>query len=161
MAKKKEKSQEPSPDQMATQTLKNVSFKLKREGFISAVALKSEEPGLAAAIHWGMHLGVETPRLFALALPRDAWERANANEVQKLSYEMPSPDTPEDQYPQFGFVSDGEHEAFFDLSFPPHEIDRLPGLAEINDYKRIKALFPDLDGLYNALDSLDTPEDTP
>jgi len=139
MVQKKEKVQEPSPEQMAAQTLKKVSSKLKQNGYISEATLKSDEPGLAAAIHWGMHLGVETPRIFALALPKDAWERANANEVQRLSYEMPSPDTPEDQYPQFGCVSDGEHEAFFDLSFPPHEIDRLPGLAEINDYKRIKA----------------------
>ena len=139
MAKKKEKAQEPSPEQMAAQALKEISSKLKQKGYVSAAALKSEEPSLAAAIHWGMHEGVETPRIFALALPKEAWERANANEVQRLSYEMPSPDTPEDQYPQFGFVSDGEHEAFFDLTFPPHEIDRLPGLTEINDYTRIKA----------------------
>ena len=30
-------------------------------------------------------------------------------------------------------------EAFFDLAYPPHQIDRLPGLREINEYKRIKA----------------------
>jgi type I restriction enzyme M protein len=139
MARKDEKSQTPTPEQVAEQTLQAISAKLKEKGYASAAALKSGEPGLAAAIHWGMHQGLETPRILALALPMDAWERANANEVQRLSYEMPSPDTPEDQYPQFGFVSDGDHEAFFDLNFPPHEIDRLPSLAEINDYKRIKA----------------------
>ena len=118
MAKKKE-SQGPSPDQLAAETLKAISANLKAKGYSSSAALKSEEDGVAAAVHWGMHQGVETPRIFALALPRDVWERANANEVQRLSYEMPSPDTPEDQYPQFGSVSDGEHERFFDLSFPP------------------------------------------
>ena len=76
MTKKKEKAQEPSPDQMAAQTLKEVSSKLKQKGYVSAAALKSDEPGLAAAIHWGMHEGVETPRIFALALPKEAWERA-------------------------------------------------------------------------------------
>ena len=139
MARKDEKSQTPIPEQEAERTLQAVSAKLTDKGYVSAATLKSVEQGLAAAIHWGMHQGLETPRIFALALPKDAWERANANEVQRLSYEMPPPDTPEDQYPQFGFVSDGVHEAFFDLTFPPHEIDRLPGLAEINDYKRIKA----------------------
>ncbi|MBM4287441.1 MAG: SAM-dependent methyltransferase [Deltaproteobacteria bacterium] len=139
MAKTKDQSQELTPEQAAAQTLKVLAAELKIKGYNSEVALKSEEPGVAAAIHWGMHQGVETPRIFALALPKEAWERANANEVQRLSYEMPSPDTPEDKYPQFGFVADGQHEAFFDLSFPPHEIDRLPELAEINDYKRIKA----------------------
>lgn len=139
MAKNKDQSQELTPEQVAAQTLKALSTELKVKGYNSEVALKSDEPGMAAAIHWGMNQGVETPRIFALALPKEAWERANANEVQRLSYEMPSPDTPEDKYPQFGFVADGQHEAFFDLSFPPHEIDRLPELAEINDYKRIKA----------------------
>ena len=139
MTQKKEKAQDPTPDQQAAEALKAISAKLKASGYSSAAALKSEEEGVAAAMHWGMHQGVETPRIFALALPKDAWERANADEVYRLSYTMPSRDTPEDEFPQFGSVSDGEHERFFDLSFPPHEIDRLPGLAEINEYKRIKA----------------------
>jgi len=139
MAKESGKKQTPSPEHVANQTLKSMSSTLKEKGYGLIAALKSEEPDLSAAIHWGMHQGLETPRILALALPEEVWERANANEVQRLSYEMPSPDTPEDQYPQFGFVSDGEHEKFFDLSFPPHEIDRLPRLEEINEYKRIKA----------------------
>ena len=139
MAGKKDKSQAPTPHHSTAQTLQAVSAKLREKGYELSAALKSKESEIAAAIHWGMYQGVETPRIFALALPREAWERANANEVQRHSYEMPSPDTPEDQYPQFGVVSDGEHEAFFDLSFPPHEIDRLPDLTEINEYKRIKA----------------------
>jgi type I restriction enzyme M protein len=71
-----------------------------------------------------------------------AWARANADEVQVLSYTLPPPDTAPDHFPQFAIVKDAEAklEAFFDLApGAPHQIDKLPSLREINEYKRIKA----------------------
>ncbi|MEQ8819808.1 MAG: N-6 DNA methylase [Sumerlaeia bacterium] len=139
MAKTKTKEAAPTPEQVAQDTLRSLSEKLKQAGYDSTVNLQSREDGVAARIHWGSHHGVETPRVFALVLPKDAWDRANANEVQRLSYELPPPTTKEDQYPQFAVVSDGEHTAYFYLSFPAYEIDRLPKLTEIHEWKRIKA----------------------
>lgn len=121
--------------------LKSMVHQLSDAGFDQSLDLKASEPGLSAAVVWGRHRGVETPRVLALVLPAGAWGRANADEVQVLSYSLPPPETAADQYPQFAVVkdADGKLEAFFDLAYPAHQIDRLPSLAEINDYKRIKA----------------------
>ena len=115
---------------------------LSSAGFEHVVELAPSEEGMAASIAWGRHEGVETPRVLALVLPPGAWDRSNADSVQMLSYTLPSPETPADQYPQFAVVRDAEGKvepAFFDLAYPPHQIDKLPSLREINEYKRIKA----------------------
>ena len=67
---------------------------------------------------WGTHRGVETPRKRLLALPAGAWEKANADYVQQLSWTQTPSDLAEEQFPKFGVVSDGEHEAIFDLEYP-------------------------------------------
>lgn len=122
--------------------LQSLTHTLATQGFDQATDLKTSEAGVAAAMVWGRHEGAETPRILALVLPSDDWGRANADEVQMLSWTLPSPDTPQDRYPQFAIVKDSEDklEAFFDLApGAAHEIDKLPGLREISDYKRIKA----------------------
>lgn len=121
--------------------LKAMVHRLSGAGFDQSLELKASEPGMSAAVVWGRHEGVETPRILALVLPAGAWVRANADEVQVLSYSLPPPETQADQYPQFAVVKDaeGKLEAAFDLAYPPHQIDRLPSLSEIRDYKRIKA----------------------
>ncbi|GEP02274.1 N-6 DNA methylase [Methylobacterium oxalidis] len=121
--------------------LKSMVHSLASAGFDQSLELKATEPGMSAAVVWGRHEGVETPRILALVLPAGAWGRANADEVQVLSYSLPSPETVADQYPQFAIVRDaeGKLESFFDLAYPPHQIDKLPSLSEIVDYKRIKA----------------------
>jgi type I restriction enzyme M protein len=122
-------------------TLKEMVRRLASTGFDQTIDLKANEPGMSAAVVWGRHQGVETPRLLALVLPSGAWNRSNADDVQVLSYSLPPPETPADQYPQFAIVRDaeGKLESFFDLAYPPHQIDKLPSLAEIGEYKRIKA----------------------
>lgn len=124
-----------------TGALKNLLHGLAGAGFDQQLPLKPSEAGMSAAIAWGRHEGVETPRVLALVLPAGAWDRSNADTVQMLSYTLPPPETAPDQYPQFASVRDaeGKLEAYFDLAYPPHQIDRLPGLREINEYKRIKA----------------------
>ena len=68
---------------------------------------------------WGLHRGVDTPRVFLLALPAGNWEKANADYVYQLSWTQTPTELADDQYPKFGVVSDGEHEAIFDLEYPP------------------------------------------
>ncbi|WP_321946809.1 class I SAM-dependent DNA methyltransferase [Paraburkholderia sp. J10-1] len=115
---------------------------LASAGFDQKFELKASEAGMSAAVVWGRHEGVATPRVLALVLPVGAWSRSNADEVQMLSWTLPPPDTAQDHYPQFAVVKDAEGtlEAIFDLApGAPHQIDRLPSLREINEYKRIKA----------------------
>ncbi len=114
----------------------------KSAGFDREIKLdsnKSDETDEIAAIVWGQHQGIETARIFVLILPEGNWDRANANYVQEKSYTLPAADTPEDEYPQFAIVTDGQNKMMFDLGYPPYEIDRLPSIDLINDYKRIKA----------------------
>jgi type I restriction enzyme M protein len=124
-----------------TGVLKSMLHTLSAAGFDQRLELKPSEAGVFAAIVWGRNEGVETPRVLALVLPSGAWDRSNADSVQMLSFTLPSPETAPDQYPQFAVVRDaeGKLEAFFDLAYPPHQIDKLPGLREINEYRRIKA----------------------
>lgn len=113
--------------------------KLAEMDFTQRLELDPAEEGQACSLAWGTHRGVETPRIFLLALPPGSWEKANADYVYQLSFTQAPTDLAEDQYPKFSVVSDGEHEAIFDLEYPQHQIDRLPGVAEIGEYKRIKA----------------------
>jgi type I restriction enzyme M protein len=113
--------------------------KLADQAFTQRLALDAAEAGQACSMVWGSHRGVETPRVFLLALPPGKWEQANADYVQQLSWTQAPTDLGDEQYPKFGVVTDGEHEAVFDLEYPAHQIDRLPSIAEIGEYKRIKA----------------------
>lgn len=142
-AKKKQQKAEQATTIASEETslLRSTVHRFSGSGFDQSLDLKASEPGLSAAIVWGRHEGVETPRILALVLPAGAWGRANADEVQMLSYTLPPPETQADHFPQFAVVKDteGKLEAFFDLAYPPHQIDKLPSLSEIADYKRIKA----------------------
>ncbi|MGK3990751.1 N-6 DNA methylase [Sorangium sp. So ce136] len=122
--------------------LYSILHTLAGAGFDQTLYLKASEPGMSAAVVWGRHEGVETPRVLALVLPAGAWSRSNADEVQMLSWTLPAPDTAHDHYAQFAVVKDaeGKLEAIFDLApGAPHQLDKLPTLREINEYKRIKA----------------------
>jgi type I restriction enzyme M protein len=123
----------------SNEALAALEKKLADQEFIHRLELEPAEEGQGCSIVWGTHRGVETPRVFLLALPAGSWEKANADYVYQLSFTQAPTDLAEDQYPKFGIVSNGEHEAIFHLEYPQHQIDRLPGLAEIGEYKRIKA----------------------
>lgn len=126
----------------AKDVLISLTRTLAEAGFDQHVALSAVEPGMSAALVWGRHEGDETPRILALVLPGSDWRRANADEVQVLSWTLPPADTAPELYPQFAMVKDDQdtQAVFFDLApGAQHQIDKLPGLHEINDYKRIKA----------------------
>ena len=135
MAKKSRQKELPG----LNDTLTALEKKLAAQEFSQALELEAAEDGEACSMVWGSYRGVETPRVFLLALPAGRWEKANPEYVQQRSWTQAPTDLADDQYPKFGVVGDGEHEAVFDLEYPPHEIDRLPTLAEIGEYKRIKA----------------------
>jgi type I restriction enzyme M protein len=122
-----------------SETLTALEKKLAAQVFTQRLALDAAEAGQACSMVWGSHRGIETPRVFLLALPPGKWEQANADYVQQLSWTQAPTDLADEQYPKFGVVTDGEHEGIFDLEYPAHQIDRLPSIAEIGEYKRIKA----------------------
>lgn len=134
--KKESKAAELSGRNVALVALEK---KLAEQEFDQRLELDAAEEGQACSMVWGTHRGVDTPRVFLLVLPAGSWEKANADYVQQLSWTLSPTDLADDQFPKFGMVSDGEHEAIFDLEYPAHQIDRLPSLAEIGEYKRIKA----------------------
>ena len=97
--------------------LKSMLHALASAGFVE-VPTSSQRAWHVRGHGVGAPQGVETPRVLALVLPAGAWGRANADEVQMLSWTLPPPETPQDQYPQFADVkdADGKLEAFFDLA---------------------------------------------
>uniref|UniRef100_B8HZR5 N-6 DNA methylase n=1 Tax=Cyanothece sp. (strain PCC 7425 / ATCC 29141) TaxID=395961 RepID=B8HZR5_CYAP4 len=141
MAKTQTKAETEATQEISTIAATMVSLKkeMERKQFSQIKDLTGDAEKQAAAVAYGVYKGVETPRILLLALELGQWEKASADYVQQQSYELTPPGTPEDQYPQFAIVSDGEHQKIFDITFPAHEIDRLPTLTEINEYKRIKA----------------------
>lgn len=121
--------------------LNTLVHRLELAGFTHRLDLHASQEGMAAALVWGMHRGEETPRVLALVQPPGAWSRSNAEDVMALSWTLPTPDTPANEFAQFAVVVDatGQNEVVFDLSpGGAHEIDRLPALNEIGEYKRIK-----------------------
>ena len=120
-------------------TLEVLEAKLVKERFTRRLELDAAEEGQACSMVWGEHRGEETPRIFVLALPSGSWEKANADYVQQLSWTQAPTGMAADQYAKFALVGDGKNEAMFDLEYPPHQIDRLPSVKEIKEYKRIKA----------------------
>ena len=139
MAKKETKAQ--GKNDRIFEILETVLEQQKSVGFDREINLdtKNDETDEIAAIVWGQHQGIETARIFVLVLAEENWDKANANYVQEKSYTLPSADTPEDEYSQFAIVTDGQNKMMFDLGYPAYEIDRLPTIEEINEYKRIKA----------------------
>jgi len=134
--KKETKAAEPTGRNVALVALEK---KLAEQEFDKRLELDAAEEGQSCSMVWGTYLGIDRPRVFLLALPAGNWEKANADYVQQLSWTQSPTDLADDQFPKFGIVTDGEHEAIFDLEYPAHQIDRLPSLAEIGEYKRIKA----------------------
>lgn len=140
------KTKEPKPKKKAAAeiragggTLESLEAKLAKAQFGERLAMEPAEEGQACSMVWGEHKGEETPRIFVLALPPKAWEKANAEYVQQLSYTQAPTKLAADEYAKFALVGDGKNEAMFDLEYPAHEVDRLPSIEEIKEYKRIKA----------------------
>lgn len=132
---------EPAIRSAEGSAMRSLLQSLAQAGYDQALELRTNEADTAAAMVWGRHEGVETPRILALLMAAREWSRANPGEVQVLSTILPPPDTASDHYPRFAVVKDleGKREAFFDLApEDPQQIDKLPGLGEIHEYEYIK-----------------------
>lgn len=114
--------------------------RLKLQGFDRVQPLEVSEEGQAAAIAWGRHQGVDTPRILVWAVVPEQWELVNPESVQQNSWNWMPTGTSDDDYAQFGLATDGTNQLFFEnLTSVPFEVDQLPKLEEINHYNRIKA----------------------
>lgn len=125
---------EISPVQEA---LNKLQTKLAASGFDQVIFLDNTDDDEAGAIVWGRHQGTDTPRILLWSLLNKSGN-ANAEYIQQKVWEKTPDGTPDEHYAKFGIVTDGKQEIIFDLSSPPHEIDKLPSLQEIGVYKRIK-----------------------
>ena len=136
-------SSSPTMPETETPTAKHalaaLLTKLANRGFdLEQPLIEGDEE--SAAVVWGRHKGVPTPRVLLLALTPEHWDKARPEHVQSRAWALTPTETAEDAYPVFAIATDGEHERTFDIaSHPPHEIDQLPTLAEIGEYKRLKA----------------------
>jgi type I restriction enzyme M protein len=137
--KPKTKSKTKTSAEPSNVAISALEQKLASLKFVHRVELSPAEEKCPCSMVWGTHQGIDTPRIFLLELPPGNWDKANADYMLQLSWTQSPSDLADDQFPKFGIVSDGEHEAVFDLEYPAHQIDRLPSLKEIGDYKRIKA----------------------
>lgn len=120
--------------------LERLQEQMRQARFDQVLPVEVSEEGEEAAIVWGRERGEDSARIFLLCVAPEFWDRVKADYVAQQMWKSAPTDLPEDAYPKFGVVSDGaERQRVFDLEYPMHEIDQLPSIAEINQYKRIKA----------------------
>jgi type I restriction enzyme M protein len=132
MAKKTEKAAE-TKDLFAP-----LKAKLKAQGFDYELPLSATVPEQACIV-WARPKGNDTPRILLLLVASDQWDKVNANWVETRMFELLPTEIPEDQYPKFAYVSDGDAKvSVFDLEYPAHQIDVLPPPDEIVDYRQLK-----------------------
>jgi type I restriction enzyme M protein len=108
--------------------LSGLAEQLRAWGYDRLQPLPGPEAG---AVAWGANAGAETPRIFLLPLVDTEWSRAAVEFVQECIWARMPPETPDDAYPQFAVAGDGTRHAIFDLSYPPHQLDRLPPPGEL------------------------------
>src|SRR5262245_42660515 len=121
------KEQLKEGSKLTTDILESLIARYSHAGFQYQQALDSSAGEDPAAIVWGAHQGVTTPRIFLLALLPGNWDKANPDYLETHALERMPTDAAPDEYAQFAVVADTDgHEVAFDLAYPPHEIDRLP-----------------------------------
>ena len=133
MAKKTETASEPKD------LFTPLKAKLKAQGYDYELPLNATAPGEQACIVWSRPKGNDTPRILLLLVDTEQWDKVNANSVETRMFELLPTEIPEDQYPKFAYVSDGDAKvSVFDLEYPAHQIDQLPPPNEIADYRQLK-----------------------
>jgi type I restriction enzyme M protein len=117
-----------------TTVLTRLTDQLRAQGYDHTLALPGPEP---CAVAWAEPGGASTPRVFLLAAADD-WARGGVDYVQERVWSLTPPETPDDAYPQFAVVGDATYQAIFDLSYPPHQLDRLPPPTELAGRRRVE-----------------------
>ncbi|MCK8104738.1 hypothetical protein [Pseudoalteromonas sp. 2CM36K] len=70
-------------------------------------------------------------------LPEGHWQLVGVDNVEMTAIEAAGV-LDEHEFPKFIHVTDGKNEKFFEMDFPPMEVDQIPSVNEINNYKQIK-----------------------
>jgi len=133
MAKKTTTTPEP------TDLFTPLKAKLKVKGYDYELPLDGSTTGEEACMVWARPKGNDTPRIFLLLVASDQWDKVNANWVETRMFELLPTEIPENEYPKFAYVSDGDAKvSVFDLEYPAHQIDQLPPIDVIADYRQLK-----------------------
>jgi type I restriction enzyme M protein len=108
------------------------------KGFTQPVDLTPSSDDQKASLVYGTDAdGVKTHRVLLWILPQGQWQLANSDNVEKITIEVAGA-LDEVEFPKFIHVTDGANEKFFEMDFPPHEVDLVPSIKDINNYKQIK-----------------------
>lgn len=108
------------------------------KGFTRQVDLTPSSDDQKASLVYGTDAdGVKTHRVLLWILPLGQWQLANSDNVEKITIEVAGA-LDEVEFPKFIHVTDGANEKFFEMDFPPHEVDQVPSIKDINNYKQIK-----------------------
>jgi type I restriction enzyme M protein len=108
------------------------------KGFDQQANLKVNADDQKVSLVYGKdNNGEETHRVMLWILPEGQWQLANVDAVEGVAIEAASI-LDDKEFPKFIHVVDGKNEKFFEMDFPPIEVDQIPSVYEINNYKQIK-----------------------
>jgi type I restriction enzyme M protein len=108
------------------------------KGFDQQANLKvSAEDQKVSLVYGKDNNGEETHRVMLWIIPEGQWQLANVDDVEAVAIEAASV-LDDKEFPKFIHVVDGKNEKFFEMDFPPIEVDQIPSVNEINNYKQIK-----------------------
>ncbi|MFZ2959643.1 MAG: N-6 DNA methylase [Candidatus Ozemobacteraceae bacterium] len=118
----------------------DVLAELKEKKFDQVLPLEFEEDGQAGALVWGKLQGNETARILVMCVNDDHWHLVQPEYITQQSWKYAPSDLPEHAYAKFAMVSDGkDRRKLFYLEYPSHEIDQLPLITEMHEYRRLQA----------------------
>lgn len=108
------------------------------KGFNQQAFLNSRAEDQTATLMFGKNSdGIDTHRILLWVIAEGQWQLANSDEVEKVVIDTAGA-IADAEFPKFVHVSDGKNEKLFEMDFPPQEVDQIPALNEINNYKQIK-----------------------
>lgn len=121
---------------LATLDKENTAYGAK--GFDQQSSLKiSDEEQQVSLVYGKDNNGEPTHRVMLWILPEGQWQLANVDNVESTAIEAAGV-LDEHEFPKFIHVTDGKNVKFFEMDFPPIEVDQIPSVTEINNYKQIK-----------------------
>jgi type I restriction enzyme M protein len=114
----------------------NAAYAAKGFGLQAALSVSAQEQAVSL-VYGKDDDGVDCERVLLWILPQGCWQLANADGAEKVAIEAAGV-LDEIEFPRFAHVYDGKNEKYFELGFPPHEVDQIPGVNEIKERSKIK-----------------------
>lgn len=121
---------------LATLELQNTAYDAKGFDHQSSLKVNNEEQQVSL-VYGKDNNGEPTHRVMLWILPEGQWQLAKVDTVESTAIEAAGV-LDEHEFPKFIHVTDGKNEKFFEMDFPPMEVDQIPSVNEINNYKQIK-----------------------